>query len=133
MVLGPLGRDGPLEYETPEARRLNSGYPLKDPKSRTADFVVRLMAMTAEHVRDCRRCYEILVRRVGEKLDELATMDGEKITEAPITSIQRAMARAARTGAPIIILAPSELWPLLSELYPAFVTCEHWPKVEVPI
>jgi len=43
----------------------------RDPKLRSAEFAVRLMATTADHVRDCRRCSEILVRGVGKELDEM--------------------------------------------------------------
>jgi hypothetical protein len=42
----------------------------RDPKLRSAELALRLMTTTSEHVRDCQRCYEILVRRAGEKLDE---------------------------------------------------------------
>jgi hypothetical protein len=84
------------------------------------------MATTAEHVRDCQRCYEILVRGVGKKVDEIiAAKLAEGITSA---QIQNSMILA---GHPPLI-PPSKLWPLLSELYSAFVTCEHWPKIDVP-
>jgi hypothetical protein len=107
----------------------------REPKLRSADLALRLMATTAEHVllmattaehvRDCQRCYEILTRGVGEKLDEMvAEMLAQWLTSAQIQSpvIQRGM----------LLITPSTLWPLLSGLYPGFVTCDHWPKVEVP-
>lgn len=97
----------------------------RDPKLRSADLALRVMATTAEHVRDCQRCYDILVRGVGENLDEMVSeMLAQGLTNAQIQSpvIQRDM----------LLIMPSKLWPLLSQLYPVLVTCEHWPKVEVP-
>lgn len=91
----------------------------KDPKFRSADLAVRLMMTTADHVRDCQRCYEILVRRAGEKLDE-------RISALPA---QRRKPEGF-TGRHIqdrITLMPSQLWPLLAELYPEFVRCQGWP------
>jgi hypothetical protein len=98
----------------------------RDSKLRSADLALCVMATTAEHVRDCRRYYDVLVRGVGESLNEVAAeLLAQGLTNAQIQSpvIQRGM----------LLITPSKLWPLLSELYPAFVTCEHWPKVEVPL
>ena len=58
----------------------------KDPKLRSADFAIRLMATTAEHVRDCQRCYEILVRGLGEKLDEMAEIVPDSLPVPPASS-----------------------------------------------
>ena len=91
----------------------------KDPKLRSADLALRLMTTTAEHVRDCQRCYEILARGAGEKLQEM-------IAKRPIERRKP----EGFTGGHIqdrIILMPSQLWPLLAEVYPEFVRCEHWP------
>ncbi len=78
-----------------------------------------MMTTTAEQVRDCQRCYEILVREAGERLDEIiARLPSER---------QKA---AGFTGGHIqdrIHLMPSQLWPLLEKLCPEFVRCEHWP------
>jgi hypothetical protein len=96
----------------------------RDSKLRSTDLALRVMATTAEHVRDCR--YDILVRGVGESLDDAAAeLLAQGLTKAQIQSpvIHRG----------VLLITPSKLWPLLSELYPAFVTCEHWPKVEVPL
>jgi hypothetical protein len=91
---------------------------LRDPKLRCADFAVSLIATTAEHVRDCQRCYEILVRGIGEKFyEEIAALRG---------------APSALTQGFQLAITPSKLWPLLSESYPAFVRCEHWPGVAMP-
>jgi hypothetical protein len=90
---------------------------LRDPKLRCADFAVSLMATTAEHVRNCQRCYEILVGGIGENFyGEIAAL----------------RAHSALTQGFQLAIPPSKLWPLLSELYPAFVRCEHWPGVAMP-
>ena len=94
----------------------------KDPTLRSADLALRLMTKTAEHVRDCPRCYEILARRAGEKL-------GEIIAGWPTERRKP----EGFTGGHIqgrFILFPSQLWPLLAELYPAFVRCEGWSNLD---
>jgi hypothetical protein len=91
----------------------------KDPKLRSADLALRMMTTTAEHVRDCQRCYEILVRKAGERLDEIfAARRIERIKPEGFTGAHT----HDRT-----MLMPTRLWPILTELYPEFVRCEHWP------
>jgi len=94
----------------------------RDPKLRSADLALRLMTTTAEHLRDCPRCYEILARRAGEKLDEM-------IAGWPI---ERRKPEGHAGGGYMedrILLVPSQLWPLLAELYPEFVRCERWSNI----
>jgi hypothetical protein len=90
-----------------------------DPKLRSADLALRLMTTTAEHLRDCPRCYEILARRAGEKL-------GEIIAAKPVERQKPEGLTGAHTEDRLILM-PSKLWPLLAELYPEFVRCECWP------
>jgi len=95
----------------------------RDSKLRSADLALRLMTATAEHVRDCPRCYEILARGAGEKLDAI-------IAAKPI---ERRKPQGF-TGAHLqdrMILMPSKLWPLLAELYPEFVRCERWSNLDL--
>lgn len=94
----------------------------RDPKLRSADLALQLMTTTAEHVRDCQRCYEILARRAGEKLEGI-------IAAIPVERRKP----ETFTGAHIqdrMILMPSKLWPLLAELYPEFVRCERWSNLD---
>ncbi|MGO9449567.1 MAG: hypothetical protein ACLQDV_00770 [Candidatus Binataceae bacterium] len=97
---------------------------LKDPKLRSADLAIRLMTTTAEHVRDCPRCYEILVRAAGEKLGEInaARPEDQRKPEGS-------------TGFHItdfVALMPYQLWPIVIQQYHAFVACDHWPGVDLP-
>ena len=94
----------------------------RDPKLRSADLALRLMTTTAEHIRDCPRCYEILARRSGEKLDET-------ITGWPIECRKPAGFTAGGHTQDRILLIPSQLWPLPAELYPEFVRCERWSNI----
>jgi hypothetical protein len=95
----------------------------RDPKLRSADLALRLMTATAEHVRDCSRCYEVLTRGAREKLDAI-------IAAKPIERRKP----EGFTGAHLqdrMILMPSRLWPLLAQLYPEFVRCERWENLDV--
>jgi hypothetical protein len=93
----------------------------RDPKLRSADLAIRLITTTAEHLHDCPRCYEILVRAAGEKLEErIANLPVEHRPEgSPHGHMQDRM-----------ILVPSKLWPLLADLYPQFVRCEGWQNLD---
>ena len=91
----------------------------RDPKLRSADLALKLMTTTAEHVRDCQRCYELLVRKADEELGGMiAALPEERRKPAGFTGGH---------SQDRMILVPSKLWPLLAELYPEFVRCEHWP------
>jgi hypothetical protein len=95
----------------------------RDPKLRSADLALRLMTTTAEHIRDCPRCYEILARRAGEKLEEIiAGWPAERRKPEGFTGghIQDRF-----------ILVPSQLGPLLAELYAEFVRCERWSNLDM--
>ncbi len=87
----------------------------RDPKLRSADFALDLLATTADHVRVCPRCYEILVRKVGEKLD---------VYLADVRNLYGPHSKA--------FLLPTYLWPLLGETYSAFAGCENWPGLKTP-
>ena len=76
------------------------------------------MTTSAEHIHDCQRCYEILVRRAGEKLEEM-------IAAIPVERRKPEGFTGAHTQDRIILM-PSKLWLLLAELYPEFVRCERW-------
>jgi hypothetical protein len=92
------------------------------------------MMQTAEHVRDCQRCYEILAERAGKSLEEknakswgdLAVLAAPSLVRLEF-SIELKSHILERTT-----LMPSELWPLLAELYPAFVRCERWSNIDSP-
>jgi hypothetical protein len=94
----------------------------RDPKLRSADLAIRLMTTTAEHLRDCPRCHEILVRAASEKLEErIADLPAER--RKPEGSTHGHMQDR-------MILVPSKLWPLLADLYPEFVRCERWQNLD---
>ena len=79
------------------------------------------MATTAEHIRDCPRCYDILERKAGQKLEEMIAQRPRVRTPEGFTG--------GRTEDRITLM-PSKLWPLLTELYRRFVNCEQWPKLD---